>query len=38
MPIPEAGFEQCYNGRIAMDMEGLAIVKAGAVQATNDKQ
>jgi hypothetical protein len=32
------GFEQCYNGQIAVDMDSLPIVKTGTVQATSDKQ
>lgn len=38
MPVSGGGFEQCYNGQIAVDMESLLIVATGAVQATNDKQ
>ena len=38
MKVPGGGFEQCYNGQIAVDMESLLIVKTGTVQAANDKQ
>ncbi len=38
MKVAGGGFEQCYNGQIAVDMESLLIVKTGAVQAANDKQ
>lgn len=38
MPVSGGGFEQCYNGQIAVDMESLLIVKTDTVQATNDKQ
>jgi transposase len=38
MKVADGGFEQCYNGQIAVDMESLLIVKTQAVQATNDKQ
>ena len=38
MKVADGGFEQCYNGQIAVDMDSLLIVKTQAVQATNDKQ
>ena len=38
MPVSGGGFEQCYNGQIAVDMESLLIVMTDTVQATNDKQ
>ncbi|MEO6421410.1 MAG: IS1182 family transposase [Candidatus Nitrotoga sp.] len=38
MKVAGGGFEQCYNGQIAVDMESLLILKTDTVQATNDKQ
>ena len=38
MKVAGGGFEQCYNGQIAVDMDSLLIVKTDTVQATNDKQ
>ena len=38
MKVAGGGFEQCYNGQIAVDMESMLIVKTDTVQATNDKQ
>lgn len=38
MKVSGGGFEQCYNGQIAVDMESLLIVKTNTVQACNDKQ
>ena len=38
MKVSGGGFEQCYNGQIAVAMESLLIVKTDTVQATNDKQ
>ncbi len=38
MKVSGGGFEQCYNGQIAVDMDSLLIVTAGTVQACNDKQ
>ena len=38
MKTAGGGFEQCYNGQIAVDMDSLLIVKTDTVQATNDKQ
>jgi transposase len=38
MKVADGGFEQCYNGQIAVDMDSLLILKTQAVQATNDKQ
>lgn len=38
MKTAGGGFEQCYNGQIAVDMESMLIVKTDTVQATNDKQ
>ena len=38
MKVADGGFEQCYNGQIAVDMDSLLIVKTQTVQATNDKQ
>ncbi|MEK7759255.1 MAG: IS1182 family transposase [Pseudomonadota bacterium] len=38
MKVSGGGFEQCYNGQIAVDMDSLLIVKTNTVQACNDKQ
>ena len=38
MKVSGGGFDQCYNGQIAVDMDSLLIVTTGAVQACNDKQ
>ena len=38
MKTAGGGFEQCYNGQIAVDMESLMIIKTDTVQASNDKQ
>ena len=38
MKVSGGGFEQCYNGQIAVDMDSLLIVTTGTVQACNDKQ
>lgn len=38
MKVASGGFEQCYNGQIAVDMDSLLIVKTQTVQAGNDKQ
>lgn len=38
MKVAGGGFEQCYNGQIAVDMDSLLIVTTGTVQACNDKQ
>lgn len=38
MKMAGGGFEQCYNGQIAVDMDSLLIVKTDTVQACNDKQ
>ena len=38
MKVAGGGFEQCYNGQLAVDMDSLLIVTADAVQACNDKQ
>lgn len=38
MKVAGGGFEQCYNGQIAVDMDSLLILKTQTVQATNDKQ
>ena len=38
MKVSVGGFEQCYNGQIAVDMDSLLIVKTNTVQAANDKQ
>lgn len=38
MKVAGGGFEQCYNGQIAVDMDSLLIVKTNTVQACNDKQ
>lgn len=38
MKVAGGGFDQCYNGQIAVDMDSLLIVTTGTVQACNDKQ
>jgi len=38
MKVSGGGFEQCYNGQIAVDMESMLIVTTDTVQACNDKQ
>ena len=38
MKVAGGGFEQCYNGQIAVDMDSMLIVTTGTVQACNDKQ
>lgn len=38
MKVAGGGFEQCYNGQIAVDMDSMLIVKTDTVQACNDKQ
>ena len=38
MKTAGGGFEQSYNGQIAVDMESMLIVRTDTVQATNDKQ
>ena len=38
MKVSGGGFEQCYNGQLAVDMDSLLIVNTDTVQACNDKQ
>jgi transposase len=38
MKVAGGGFDQCYNGQIAVDMDSLLIVTTNTVQACNDKQ
>ena len=38
MKVSGGGFEQCYNGQLAVDMDSLLIVTTRTVQACNDKQ
>jgi IS5 family transposase len=38
MKVAGGGFEQCYNGQIAVDMASMLIVATDTVQACNDKQ
>ena len=38
MKVAGGGFDQCYNGQIAVDMDSLLIVATDSVQACNDKQ
>ena len=38
MKTANGGFEQCYNGQIAVDMDSMLIVTTNTVQACNDKQ
>ena len=38
MKVSGGGFEQCYNGQLAVDMDSMLIVNTDTVQACNDKQ
>ena len=38
MKVSGGGYEQCYNGQVAVDMDSLLIVTTDTVQAGNDKQ
>ena len=38
MKTAGGGFDQCYNGQIAVDMDSMLIVTTSTVQACNDKQ
>ncbi len=38
MKVSGGGFDQCYNGQIAVDMDSMLIVTTDTVQACNDKQ
>ena len=38
MKVSGGGYEQCYNGQIAVDMGSMLIVATNTVQACNDKQ
>ncbi len=38
MKVSGGGFDQCYNGQVAVDMDSMLIVITGTVQACNDKQ
>ncbi len=38
MKVSDGGFDQCYNGQIAVDMDSLLMVTTNTVQACNDKQ
>ena len=38
MKTAGGGFDQCYNGQVAVDMDSMLIVTANTVQACNDKQ
>jgi len=38
MKVSDGGFDQCYNGQIAVDMDSMLIVTADTVQACNDRQ
>ena len=38
MKVAGGGFDQCYNGQIAVDMDSMLIVTTDTVQACNDKQ
>jgi len=38
MKVSGGGYEQCYNGQVAVDMDSLLIVMTDTVQACNDKQ
>jgi len=38
MKVSDGGFDQCYNGQIAVGMDSMLIVATNTVQACNDKQ
>lgn len=38
MKVSDGGFDQCYTGQIAVDMDSMLIVSTNTVQACNDKQ
>ena len=38
MKVSGGGFDQCYNGQIAVDMDSMLIVTTNTMQACNDKQ
>ena len=38
MKVSGGGFDQCYNGQVAVDMGSMLIVTSNTVQACNDKQ
>ena len=38
MKVAGGGFDQCYNGQVAVDMGSMLIVTTNTVQACNDKQ
>ena len=38
MKVSGGGFDQCYNGQIAVDMDSMLIVATDTVQDCNDKQ
>ena len=38
MKVSGGGFDQCYNGQIAVDMDSMLIVTTNTVQACNDTQ
>ena len=38
MKVSGGGFDQCYNGQVAVDMDSMLIVTTNTVQACNDKQ
>ena len=38
MKVSGGGFDQCYNGQIAVDMDSMLIVTTNTMQAFNDKQ
>ena len=38
MKTSGGGFEQCYNGQMAVDMDSMLIVTTNTVHAANDKQ
>jgi len=38
MPVPGAGFEQCYNAQAVVAVGSLLVIAADVVQAPNDKQ
>ena len=38
MKVSGGGFEQCYNGQVAVDIDSMLVVTTDTVQACNDKQ
>jgi hypothetical protein len=38
MPMPDGGFDQCYNAQVVVAAGSLLVVADNVVQAPNDKQ